>query len=149
MCTEIGKGPLFCRRLGPQSSAWVFKTKHSANTSTKCMTFPGSLHTARERKALRNAQAPAGLGASSLDLTLSPCYLISFLQPHYKVSYDAHFRDETTEAWECAKVAQLDLNMSSPKVWALLGCRTNTQREGRRPRLVRPCWAWYRPQGEH
>lgn len=36
----------------------------------------------------------------------------------YKVSYDAPFIDENTEAQKCLEITELDLNTSSSKVWA-------------------------------
>ena len=133
----------------------------SLHTSPHCMRLPGLTYRARERKPPRSAQASSWPGAgragwgrgsegsSSLDLTPSLCYLISFLQRHYKVSHDAHFRDESTEAQKCAKVSQLDLNMSSPPVWAPLACRMDMEHEGKKPHLGPLCWTWHRSQGEH
>ena len=123
--------------------------------------LPGLIYRARERKTPRSAQASSWPGAgragwgrgsegsSSLDLRPSPCYLISFLQQHYKVSHDTHFRDESTEAQKRAKVSQQDLNMSSPAVWAPLACRVNMRHEGRKPHFGQLCWTWHRSQGEH
>lgn len=71
------------------------------------------------------------------------------MQQHYKVSHDTHFRDESTEAQKRAKVSQLDLNMSSPPVWAPLACRVNMRHEGRKPHFGQLCWTWHRSQGEH
>ena len=70
----------------------------SPHTSTKCMGLPGLIYRARERKPPRSAQASSWPGAGGQKGAASVCYLISFLQRHYKVSHNAHLRDESTEA---------------------------------------------------
>ena len=76
----------------------------SPHTSTTCRGLPGLIYRARERKTPRSAQASAwpgtgwawwGQGSEGSGSLYLECYLVSFLQRHYKVSHNAHFRDET------------------------------------------------------
>lgn len=137
----MGKGPLFLGRPSPPSSAWVFKTFPFQSKHMNQMDEVSRLYLHSKRK---EAQGCSGLLAQDPAL-LRAQYLISFLHQHYKVSNDAHFRDENAEAQKCAEVTGLGLNASSSKVWAPLGCSYDgmkTQGKGRRPWLICLCWAW-------